>query len=95
MIDQATNSARAREILSDWVTEKVKFVRVMPRDYKNALRLLENEKTDQSSGLESEKALLQHDAADGQVRTHQILSPCSSLCFWVRIYNRPNERVVF
>lgn len=70
LIDQATNSLRAREILSDWAVEKGNFVRVMPRDYKNALRALEKKKTDQNGVPEGEKALLQYDAANGQVRMH-------------------------
>jgi glutamate synthase (NADPH/NADH) large chain len=39
-----TGSARARAILDNWAEELPRFVKVMPRDYARALRLLEAER---------------------------------------------------
>ena len=39
-----TNSARAREILADWPANVGKFVKVMPVDYRRALRELDEER---------------------------------------------------
>jgi glutamate synthase (ferredoxin) len=39
-----TNSNRGAEILNDWTNSLGKFVKVMPADYKKALKRLEKEK---------------------------------------------------
>ena len=39
-----TNSNRGAEILNDWTNSLGKFVKVMPTDYKKALKRLEKEK---------------------------------------------------
>ncbi|MBC7158812.1 MAG: hypothetical protein H5U21_02035, partial [Porphyrobacter sp.] len=36
--------ARAAELLDDWDRSLTRFVKVMPRDYRQALRLLEAER---------------------------------------------------
>ena len=40
---QYTNSNRGKELLSDWETSLNNFVRVMPTEYKKALKRLETE----------------------------------------------------
>jgi glutamate synthase (ferredoxin) len=42
-----TNSTRGTELLADWATSLSKFVKVMPTDYKKALKRLEKEKLSQ------------------------------------------------
>ncbi|TXH15692.1 MAG: glutamate synthase subunit alpha, partial [Gammaproteobacteria bacterium] len=44
-----TGSARAAELLEDWDNALTKFVKVMPRDYRNALKLLEAERNEAAS----------------------------------------------
>ncbi len=44
-----TGSARAAELLDDWDTALTKFVKVMPRDYRNALKQLEAERNEAAS----------------------------------------------
>ncbi len=44
-----TGSKRARSLLDDWDNALGKFVKVMPRDYRNALRLLETERLEAAS----------------------------------------------
>ena len=44
-----TGSKRARALLDDWDNALGKFVKVMPRDYRNALRQLEAERLDAAS----------------------------------------------
>jgi glutamate synthase domain-containing protein 3 len=38
-----TGSSKAADILSEWEANLPRFVKVMPKDYKRALRLLEEE----------------------------------------------------
>ena len=44
-----TGSRRARDLLDDWEATLGKFVKVMPRDYRNALKLLEAERLEAAS----------------------------------------------
>ncbi|MCB2063384.1 MAG: glutamate synthase subunit alpha, partial [Novosphingobium sp.] len=44
-----TGSKRARALLDDWDASLGKFVKVMPRDYRNALKLLEAERLEAAS----------------------------------------------
>jgi glutamate synthase (NADPH/NADH) large chain len=44
-----TGSRRARDLLDDWDATLGKFVKVMPRDYRNALKLLEAERLEAAS----------------------------------------------
>ena len=44
-----TGSRRARALLDDWDNALPKFVKVMPRDYRNALKQLEAERLDAAS----------------------------------------------
>jgi glutamate synthase (NADPH/NADH) large chain len=44
-----TGSARAAELLDDWGNALTKFVKVMPRDYRNALKQLEAERNEAAS----------------------------------------------
>jgi glutamate synthase (ferredoxin) len=39
-----TNSTRGTELLADWSNSLSKFVKVMPTDYKKALKRIEDEK---------------------------------------------------
>ncbi|MBP8258190.1 MAG: glutamate synthase large subunit [Verrucomicrobia bacterium] len=50
-----TRSDRAREILDRWETAAPQFVKVMPKDYQRALRLMEQVK---ESGLSGEEAVM-------------------------------------
>ena len=45
----SNRSKRARSLLDDWDNALGKFVKVMPRDYRNALRLLETERLEAAS----------------------------------------------
>ena len=44
-----TGSARAAELLDDWGNALGKFVKVMPRDYRRALKQLEAERNEAAS----------------------------------------------
>jgi glutamate synthase (NADPH/NADH) large chain len=44
-----TGSRRAKSLLDDWDTSLKRFVKVMPRDYANALRQLEAERDEAAS----------------------------------------------
>jgi glutamate synthase (NADPH/NADH) large chain len=44
-----TGSARAAALLDDWDNARAHFVKVMPRDYAKALRLLETEREEAAS----------------------------------------------
>jgi len=44
-----TGSKRARALLDDWEASLGKFVKVMPRDYRNALKQLEAERLEAAS----------------------------------------------
>jgi glutamate synthase (NADPH/NADH) large chain len=44
-----TGSARAAELLDNWDQALTRFVKVMPRDYRQALRLLEAEREEAAS----------------------------------------------
>jgi glutamate synthase (NADPH/NADH) large chain len=44
-----TGSARAKAILADWKTWRTKFVKVMPVEYRRALRELEKSRTLQAA----------------------------------------------
>ena len=49
-----TNSAQAKKILADWDNWLPKFVKVMPSEYRRALKELEVETTDKESALPGE-----------------------------------------
>ena len=49
-----TNSAKAKTILADWDNWLPKFVKVMPSEYRRALKELEVETTDKESALPGE-----------------------------------------
>ena len=49
-----TNSAKAKSILADWDNWLPKFVKVMPSEYRRALKELEVESTDNESALPGE-----------------------------------------
>ena len=49
-----TNSAKAKTILADWYNWLPKFVKVMPSEYRRALKELEVETTDKESALPGE-----------------------------------------
>tara|TARA_B110000444_G_scaffold250262_1_gene276399 strand:- start:698 stop:940 length:243 start_codon:yes stop_codon:yes gene_type:complete len=53
---QMTASTLAQEILSSWVENKNKFVKVMPKDYKRVLDVI---KTAQSKGMTEEDAMME------------------------------------
>ena len=53
---QMTASTLAQEILSSWVENKNKFVKVMPKDYKRVLGVI---KTAQSKGMTEEDAIME------------------------------------
>jgi glutamate synthase (ferredoxin) len=53
---QMTASTLAQEILSRWVENKNKFVKVMPKDYKRVLDVI---KTAQSKGMTEEDAMME------------------------------------
>ena len=44
-----TGSARAAELLNDWDNALAKFVKIMPRDYRGALKQMEAERNDAAS----------------------------------------------
>jgi glutamate synthase (NADPH) large chain len=44
-----TGSARAKEILDDWTTFRTRFVKVMPVEYRRALREMERSRTLQAA----------------------------------------------
>ena len=44
-----TGSRRARSLLDDWDNALPRFVKVMPRDYRNALKQLEAERLEAAS----------------------------------------------
>ncbi len=54
--NQMTGSTLAEEILSDWMRNKKKFVKVMPKDYKRVLEVI---KAAQSTGMAEENAIME------------------------------------
>ena len=54
--NQMTESTVTQEILSGWVENKNKFVKVMPKDYKRVLGVI---KTAQSKGMTEEDAIME------------------------------------
>jgi len=53
---QMTTSTLAQEMLSNWMENKDKFVKVMPKDYKRVLDVI---KTAQSKGMTEEDAMME------------------------------------
>jgi glutamate synthase (NADPH/NADH) large chain len=50
-----TNSSRAKRLLADWENQQVKFVKVIPRQYKRVLAALDNARR---SGVDPDIAVM-------------------------------------